>query len=161
MSQTKVSRDVTINGEKFALLVETEHQGIAVSTAVHRQQHEHRQGGVRFVRQGTREELGHLARGMTEKCAASRVPLDGLKCLAITPNGEPAGSEEKVALLAEHSRVVIQEDAGVIFGPDMGWPEEVLSEVATFPGLLDHLTGLTARVEGESSGRFLCWILRR
>lgn len=143
-SQVKVWRNLAINGETFPLLVETGHDGITVSTAVHRQQHEHRQGGVRFVRRGTHEELGHLARGMTEKCAAARVPLDGLKCMVIAPGGEPAEPKAKAALLAEHFRAVIKEDAGVIFGPDMGCPEEVLSEVASFPGLLVHLTGLTA-----------------
>jgi glutamate dehydrogenase (NAD(P)+) len=148
MTQVKVFRDVKLNGDVFPLVVETRHGGVTACTAVHRQQFGQRQGGVRFVRAGSIQELGHLARGMTEKCAASGLQVDGLKCLVICPDGEPEGADEKASILSEHIRAVIAEDVGAVFGPDMGCPEEVLSRVAEQGGLLSHVTGLTAEWGG-------------
>ena len=148
MAQVQVLRDVEINGDKFPLLVETKHARVTALTAIHRQRFKQRQGGVRFVREGSLEELGHLARGMTEKCAASGVKVDGLKCLVICPDGEPESLDEKASILAEHIRAVVSEDAGAVFGPDMGCPEAVLSRVAEQRDLLSHLTGLTAEWGG-------------
>lgn len=148
MLEVKVSRNVKINNEEFPLVVETKHGPVIAMTAVHSHRHANRQGGVRFVRQGTHAELGHLARGMSEKCAASGVPLDGLKCLVVCPEGEPETYEEKAAILSAHFLAVISEDNSVIFGPDMGCPEEVLSLVAERSGLLPHVTGLTAEWGG-------------
>ena len=82
MMPARISRNVTIGAEVFPLVVETVHDGATATTAIHRQRFAHRQGGVRFSRAGSLAELGHLASGMTEKCAASGVRLDGLKCLA-------------------------------------------------------------------------------
>jgi len=144
----RVARDQEIGGERFALVVETRHDhGIIARTAVHRQDMARRIGGVRFVVEGDTQELGHLSSTMTLKCLASRLPADGQKSLIICPQGIPKTNHERAAILAEHFRVVIAEDAGVIFGPDMNNPEAVMDLVAQDEDLLDHVTGLS-----ESNG---------
>lgn len=144
MSRTTVLRNVEINRDRFPLLIETEHDGVIARTAIHGQQFKQRQGGVRFVREGSTEELGHLARGMTEKCAAAGIEMDGMKCLVVCPYGEPDSLNQKATILIKHIRSVIEEDPGAVFGPDMGCPELVLSQVAAEQNdLLAHVTGLT------------------
>ncbi|HEY0428597.1 MAG TPA: hypothetical protein VGC76_12520 [Pyrinomonadaceae bacterium] len=140
-----------IKNNTFALLIETLHlQGsVKAITAIHRQKHSERQGGVRFVdRGGNIEELANLTKAMTEKCTASRLPIDALRSIIITPPGKLCDIEEKAAILVEHFRTVIEQDQGAVFGPDMRCAEDVLSRVAEHKDLLPHVTGLTKEIGG-------------
>jgi hypothetical protein len=138
----KVDRDINIGGERFALLVETQHGKITARTAVHAQGFRRRIGGARFVRDGDVAEVGHLASGMTWKCAAAGLPADGEKSVITCPDGIPESIEERAAVLSEHARQVRDVDAGVIFGPDMNNGEDVMSLASEADDLRDHITGL-------------------
>ena len=54
----KVDRDIEIGGERFALLVETQHGSITARTAVHAQGFRRRIGGPFHARQDTGERTG-------------------------------------------------------------------------------------------------------
>lgn len=147
---TTVHRDLEIGEDRFALLVETQHGSITARTAVHRQDFRRRVGGARFVRQGDVAEVGHLAAGMTWKCAAAYIPADGEKSVITCPDGIPATLEERATVLGAHLAAVAELDPGVIFGPDMNNPEAVLDRIAAGKILLDHITGLTEAQGGFS-----------
>jgi len=138
----KIERDIKIGDEHFALLVETQHGTITARTAVHAQGFLRRIGGARFVRQGDVAEVGHLASGMTWKCAAAGLPADGEKSVLSCPDGIPRGVAERAAILGEHARQVRSVDPGVIFGPDMNNGEDVMSLTSEADDLRDHITGL-------------------
>ena len=146
----QVHRDIDIGGESFALLVETRHGSITARTAVHRQGFLRRIGGARFVRKGDVAEVGHLASGMTWKCAAAGLPADGEKSVISCPDGLPATVEQRAEVLAAHARQVRDVDAGVIFGPDMNNGEDVMSLVSEHDDLRDHMTGLSGDHGGLS-----------
>jgi glutamate dehydrogenase (NAD(P)+) len=139
-----------IDGEPFAVVVESEHEGgVIARTAVHRQDFDRRIGGARTVTRGTEEEVGHLSSAMTVKCAAAHLPADGEKSLIAT-RGPLPDRATRIRLLAEHLAVVQQADPGVIFGPDMNNGEPVMDGLARTPGLLDHATGLSDAMGGLS-----------
>ncbi len=144
----QVERDTRIGGERFALLVTTQHGTVTARTAVHAQGFLRRIGGARFVRRGDVAEVGHLASGMTWKCAAAGLPADGEKSVISCPDGIPEGVEERAAILAAHARAVCEVDPGVIFGPDMNNGEDVMSRVSEEPDLRDHMAG----VSGDHGG---------
>jgi glutamate dehydrogenase/leucine dehydrogenase len=146
----KVDRDIEIGGERFALLVATQHGSITARTAVHAQGFRRRIGGARFVRQGDVAEVGHLASGMTWKCAAAGLPADGEKSVITCPDGIPEGIDERAAILGEHARQVREVDPGVIFGPDMNNGEDVMSRASEADDLRDHITGLDPEHGGLS-----------
>lgn len=144
----RIKRDVSIGGERFALVVETEHGSITAITAVHRQQFERRIGGARFVRRGDLTEVAHLSSAMTGKCLAANIPADGQKSIVICPDGLPVSDVEKAAVLKEHIRAVVAVDGGVIFGPDMEVGEGVQDIIASEADLRDHVTGLSTNCGG-------------
>ena len=121
-----IERDCVINGERFALVVETRHEpGVTAWTAVHRQDFDRRIGGARTVVAGHRSEVGYLSAAMTQKCAAAWLPADGEKTLVVT--GAPLPDEStRIRLLREHLAAVVEADPGVIFGPDMNNGEPVM-----------------------------------
>lgn len=149
--ETEIQKDVCINGETFSLFVRSSHRdGIVATTLVHRQDFLRRIGGARFVRMGTVEEVGHLAAGMTQKCRAAGLPMDGQKSVIACPGGLPATYEDRARILREHIEIVVGQDPGVIFGPDMENPEASMDRVAEVPALRDHVTGLSAAFWGLS-----------
>jgi glutamate dehydrogenase (NAD(P)+) len=121
----------------------TQHGDITAITAVHDQNFTHRLGGVRFVQRGSVDEVIHLAAGMAEKCAASRIPVSGQKTLVICPSGVPRSAEARADVLEQHIRAVVDEDDGGIFGPDMACGNDVLDLLATRPVVGSHVTGLS------------------
>jgi glutamate dehydrogenase (NAD(P)+) len=149
--QPRIDRNINIEGEPFALVVTTHHEGPTVArTAIHRQNFERRIGGARFVPRpdGADEdyglaEVGRLSSAMTEKSLAAMIPADGQKSVLVSTREIVEDEERKVRILAEHIRAVAAIDPGVIFGPDMGVPEEIQNRVSHEDGLLDHLTGLS------------------
>ncbi len=145
-----VKRNITIDGERFALVVTTHHDGAAATTAIHRQDFQQHIGGARFVEEtGSLSELGHLSSTMTEKCMAAMIPADGQKTVIVT--GRQSLTEERRAeILIEHVRVVRELDPGIIVGPDMNNPESVQDRAARAEGLLDHFTGLSKAGRGLS-----------
>jgi glutamate dehydrogenase (NAD(P)+) len=154
----QVWRDLWIGGERFALVVQTQHGDAVATTVVHRQEFGRRIGGARFrgwisggapADQGV-AEAADLARTMTEKCAAAMIGADGQKSVIFCPDERLEDEPWKAAVLAEHIRVVAEIDPGVIFGPDMENPESVLDRIAGDPALRDHVTGLSAASEGLS-----------
>ena len=124
-------------------IIQTQHRDITAITAVHDQNFTHRLGGVRFVQRGSVEEVIHLAAGMAEKCAASRVPVSGQKTLVICPSGVPQSAEWRAAILEDHMLSVLSQDDGGIFGPDMACGNDVLDLLATRPVVGAHVTGLS------------------
>jgi len=125
-----IQRNITIDEERFALVVTTHH----VSAEAHdgdsqkRLQATHRRrsvcGGGRWP-----VRSGHLSSTMTEKCMAAMIPADGQKTVIVT--GRHALTEEQRAeILVEHVRVVKELDPGVIVGPDMNNPESVQDRAA-------------------------------
>lgn len=143
----QILRDVETSDHCLAMLVTTEHGDFTAMTAIHQRQNPRRQGGVRFVERGTLDEVARLAVGMTEKCRAAGVPLDGLKGLIVGPVGR-LDTEGRAELLAEHVRQVSQLEPEVVYGPDMGCPEAVLDQVAERHGLGAKVTGLSRRLGG-------------
>lgn len=139
----RIRRGEYIDGEQFALVVETTHGSITAITAVHRQRFERRIGGARYVKEGSLKEVAHLASAMTNKCLLCNIPADGQKTIIICPEGLPATKEEKAEILKEHIRVVASEDGGVIFGPDIEVGEDVQDIIASDADLRDHVTGLS------------------
>jgi glutamate dehydrogenase (NAD(P)+) len=143
--------------EEFALVVISYHPleegGEAVATtAIHRRDFRRHIGGMRIVESKSipsendqLREVGKLARGMTWKCALALIPADGQKTVVAAPDwfAKNADVKRKAQLLAEHCRLVIQEDDGVIFGPDMNVGEDVQDELSGASDLLDHITGLS------------------
>jgi glutamate dehydrogenase (NAD(P)+) len=156
-SDTLIWRDHEINGETFALVVQTRHGGSVATTAVHRQDFPRCIGGVRCVLPAAGggaadglAEVGHLSSTMTEKCMAAMIAADGQKSVVVTTPEVMDDHARKVALLVEHQRIVAGLDAGVIFGPDMAVPEPVQDAIAAHPDLLDHVSGLSSRCRGLS-----------
>lgn len=146
----EIERDHVIGGERFAVVVKTEHDGgVVARTAVHRQDFDRRIGGARTVERGDEAEVGHLSSAMTVKCAAAHLPADGEKSLVVVGGPLPR-HEERVRLLAEHLQEVRRADPGVIFGPDMNNGEAVMDGLARSEGLLDHVTGLSDAEGGIS-----------
>jgi glutamate dehydrogenase/leucine dehydrogenase len=100
-------------------------------------------GGVRFVQRGSVMEAVHLASGMADKCAASRVPIGGQKALIICSSGVPTMPKERADILRRHLERVLAVTTSGVYGPDMNCGSEVLDELATDPALADHVTGLS------------------
>lgn len=123
--------------------ITTQHGDITAITAVHDRIFTDRLGGVRFVQHGSVDEVIHLAAGMAEKCAASRVPVSGQKTLVICPSGVPGSADARADVLEAHIRAVVSEDDGGIFGPDMACGNDVLDLLATRPVVGSHVTGLS------------------
>lgn len=147
--KSTVCKGKVINGDEFALTVETKHGEITATTAIHRQRFSRRIGGVRFVEDGAIEELGHLSAAMTEKNIAAMLPADGQKTLVVCPAGVPLSHSDRATIVRDHVSEVVKVDKGAIFGPDMNCPEEVLDRVVGLrPELLGHLTGLSAALHG-------------
>jgi glutamate dehydrogenase (NAD(P)+) len=144
----KHATDIEVDGVGFRHLITTRHGNITARTAIHRTQLPKRLGGVRFVEHGSVEEVCHLAIGMSQKAAAAKVPIDGLKCLIECPDGVPGSVADRAALVAAHLRVARRIDGDIIFGPDMLAPEAVLSLVAEQPDLANNVTGLNRQHGG-------------
>jgi len=152
-----ILRNHVIDGETFALVVQTRHGDTIATTAIHQQNFERRIGGVRCVlppkNGGARDgltEVGHLSSTMTEKCMAAMIPADGQKSVVVTTPEVMENAGLKVAILAEHERAVVAVDPGVIFGPDMAVPEQIQDALSRQDGLADHVTGLSAQNRGLS-----------
>lgn len=146
-----IERNITIDGEPFALVVTTHHDGAVATTAIHQQDFERRVGGARFVETtGGLSEVGHLSSTMTEKCMAAMIPADGQKTVIVTGTGNYLSEERRAQILVEHVRVVRDLDPGTIVGPDMNNPESVQDRAARAEGMLDHFTGLSEANRGLS-----------
>lgn len=150
-----VERDVTIDGEPFALVVTTYHEGVVATTAIHRHDFERRVGGARFVETVSGlSEVGHLSSTMTEKCMAAMIPADGQKTVIVTGPGNALSEERRAEILVEHVRIVRDLDPGTIVGPDMNNPESVQDRAARSEGMLDHFTGLSEATRGLSIDKY-------
>ncbi|MEO8380580.1 MAG: hypothetical protein ABI779_13015 [Acidobacteriota bacterium] len=150
-----IERNLTIDGEPFALVVTTHHNGVVATTAIHRHDFERRVGGARFVETiGGLSEVGHLSSTMTEKCMAAMIPADGQKTVIATGPGNILSEERRAEILVEHVRVVRELDPGTIVGPDMNNPESVQDRAARAEGMLDHFTGLSEATRGLSIDKF-------
>ena len=148
-------RDIEIDGERFALVVTTHHDGAVATTAVHRNDFARHIGGARFVEEtGGLSEVGHLSSTMTEKCMAAMIPADGQKTVIAVGPLDDVTEERKAEILIEHVRAVKELDAGVIVGPDMNNPESVQDRAARADGLLDHFTGLSETSRGLSIDKY-------
>jgi glutamate dehydrogenase (NAD(P)+) len=146
-----VAPNATINGELFALVVTTYHEGAEATTAIHTHDFERHIGGARFVEEaGGLSEVGHLSSTMTEKCMAAMIPADGQKSVIVTGPGNSLTEERRAEILIEHVRVVRELDPGIIVGPDMNNPESVQDRAARAEGLLDHFSGLSDANRGLS-----------
>jgi glutamate dehydrogenase (NAD(P)+) len=155
--EPRIYRNHDIDGEIFALVVQTRHGDTVATTAIHQQNFARRIGGVRCVlppKNGSASdaltEVGHLSSTMTEKCMAAMIPADGQKSVVVTTPDVMADDDKKVAVLAEHERVVASLDPGVIFGPDMAVPEAIQDALSKQEGLYDHVTGLSSHNRGLS-----------
>lgn len=156
--EPRIDHDIDIEGERFALVVTTEHEGGTVArTAIHKQSFARRIGGARFVPrpEGADDdfglaEVGHLASAMSEKCLAAMIPADGQKSVLVTTEDIVKDEARKVDILAEHIRAVAAVDPGVIFGPDMSVPEAIQNQLSSADDLLDHVTGLSVGFGGLS-----------
>jgi glutamate dehydrogenase/leucine dehydrogenase len=139
----RVIREPEFEGRSITVF-RTEHaNGVVAETAVHGDGLPHSVGGVRMVVAGDRQELRHLAAGMTDKNMAADLPCNGQKSLVVCPGGLPPTQRERAEILADHIRAVRVERPGVIFGPDMNTSEDVLDLIATDPELRNHLAGCT------------------
>lgn len=146
-------RDLVIDGERFALVVQTRHGDAVATTAIHRQRFERRIGGVRLRERKddaveNLSEVGHLSSTMTDKCLAASIAADGQKTVVVT--APDVDFERTIAILTEHEQEVVRQDPGVIFGPDIGLTEEVQDRLSHQPGLADHVTGLSESNGGVS-----------
>jgi glutamate dehydrogenase/leucine dehydrogenase len=140
--------DVWIAGARAHRVYSSHLDNATLITVVHKNDFPHKLGGTRVVTRGTVEEAFHLARGMSEKCLVCQVPLDGLKTLIIVPDEVPR-KEIVASLLARHMRNCIQDDPGLIFGPDMGTPENVMVEtLGLLGGSFENITGLSREMGG-------------
>lgn len=147
-NEPQIRRGDYIDGEQFALVVETKHGPITAITAVHRRQFEQSIGGARLVVEGSSTEVAHLSRAMTDKCLLCNIPADGQKTIVVCPEGLPATKEEKAEILIEHIKAVVAVDDGVIFGPDIKVGEDVQDIIASEIGLRNHVTGLSTNCGG-------------
>ncbi|MBI3792326.1 MAG: Glu/Leu/Phe/Val dehydrogenase [Gemmatimonadetes bacterium] len=139
-----------------ATIVRTVHSGVVGLTAAVPAPFARRLGGVRFVQRGSVEEAVHLAQGMADKCAASRVPLGGQKALIICEAGVSADPAVRADMLAAHIRATLALEARGLYGPDMGCGSEVLDRLAGQPPFADHVTGLSESCFGvDINGRAL------
>jgi glutamate dehydrogenase/leucine dehydrogenase len=146
-----IERNRSIDGERFALVVTTHHDGAVATTAIHRQDFQRHIGGARFVEEtGGLSEVGHLASTMTEKCMAAMIPADGQKTVIVAGPLNSFTDERRADILVEHVRVVKEMDPGIIVGPDMNNPVSVEDLAAQAEGLLDHFTGLSEAFRGLS-----------
>jgi glutamate dehydrogenase (NAD(P)+) len=144
-------RNIEIDGELFALVVTTHHNGAVATTAIHRNDFPRHIGGARFVEEALGlSQVGHLSSTMTEKCMAAMIPADGQKTVIVVGPIESVSEERRAEILIEHVRVVKGFDAGIIVGPDMNNPESVQDRAARADGLLDHFTGLSESNRGLS-----------
>ena len=104
----EVDHDVTISGEIFDIVFRTRHAGgVQAITAVHDASLPATIGGIRFVPKGTLEEVGHLARAMTPKNAAARLPAGGQKTIIICRGGISESFSERADIVAEHAQKVV------------------------------------------------------
>lgn len=150
-----IDHEVTIDGERFALVVTTHHDGAVATTAIHRNDFRRRIGGARFVETARGlAEVGHLSSTMTEKCMAAMIPADGQKTVIVTGTGVTLSEERRAKILVEHVRVVRELDPGTIVGPDMNNPEAVQDRAARAEGMLDHFTGLSEASRGLSIDKY-------
>jgi glutamate dehydrogenase (NAD(P)+) len=150
-----VTRNIDIDGERFALVVTTRHGGAVATTAVHRNDFPRHIGGARFVEEtGGLSEVGHLSSTMTEKCMAAMIPADGQKTVIVVGPVGKVSEERRAEILIEHVRAVKELDPGVIVGPDMNNPESVQDRAARADGLLDHFTGLSEVNRGLSIDKY-------
>ena len=138
-----VDPNMTVNGDRFALVVRSQIDAVTAITAIHRQDFSRRIGGARFVENGSLAEVAHLASAMTDKCLAAKLPMDGEKTIIICPDGIPQSIEARATILRQHILDLVQADPGAIIGPDMANPQEVLDIISTDPVLRDHVTGLS------------------
>jgi glutamate dehydrogenase (NAD(P)+) len=146
-----IERNITIDGEPFALVVTTHHDGAVATTAIHQHDFQRRVGGARFVETARGlSEVGHLSSTMTEKCMAAMIPADGQKTVIVTGPGKLPTEERRAEILVEHVQVVRKLDPGTIVGPDMNNPESVQDLAARAEGMLDHFTGLSEANRGLS-----------
>jgi len=130
------------------VLIETIHPQHRAFTAIYKKNYERSIGGVRMVTNGTPREAARLARGMAEKCALNSLPVNGQKCLVICSNQVPENARERASIIDYHLNIVKKIEPGVIFGPDMGTPEEIMDLVADEFGHLDNVTGLSKKLGG-------------
>ncbi len=142
--------DHEIDGERFALLVVTEHDGALAMTAIHSTEFGPSIGGARFVRSGDVSEVGHLSKAMTEKCMAANIPAGGQKSVIEAPAEVIASETRKAHVLGRHVAAVVKHAPHAIFGPDMNTPESVMDLIAADPDLRDHVTGLSEKQNGLS-----------
>jgi glutamate dehydrogenase (NAD(P)+) len=148
-------RNLDIDGERFALVVTTHHDGAVATTAVHRNDFPRHIGGARFVEEtGGLSEVGHLSSTMTEKCMAAMIPADGQKTVIVVGPVDDVSEERRAEILIEHVRAIKELDPGVIVGPDMNNPESVQDRAARADGLLDHFTGLSEVNRGLSIDKY-------
>ncbi len=138
-----VRRGVVVDGEPFALVVESTLDWYVATTAIHRQEFQWHLGGARFVEDGDFSEVAHLAQAMSEKCLAAMIPGDGQKSIIRCPGGVPTSTADRAAILAAHIRDVIRVAPGSVFGPDMNNPEAVVDLVGEAPDLRQHVTGMS------------------
>lgn len=146
-----VERNVIIDphdGEVFALVVRTGHDGIEATTAIHRQDFSRRIGGARFVKKASRVEVGRLASTMTKKCLAAMIPADGQKSVIVTGETPLNTPQDHAKILIEHAEFLREYDPGIIIGPDMDNAEPVQDLAARANGLFDYFTGLSEEMGG-------------
>src|SRR4051812_49531034 len=94
-NEPDIKHETEIDGEQFALVVTTHHDGAVATTAVHRNDFPRHIGGARFVEEtGGLSEVGHLSSTMTEKCMAAMIPADGQKTVIVVGPVDD-GSEER------------------------------------------------------------------
>lgn len=139
----KVYKNFVTGEVSCEVLIETIHSQHRAFTAIYKKNYERSMGGVRMVTNGTAQEAARLARGMAEKCALNSIPANGQKCLIICSNQIPEDAMERASIVDYHLNIVKKIEPGVIFGPDMGTPEEIMDLVADKFNHLDNVTGLS------------------
>lgn len=141
-------KNVDIAGENAYLVMTTEMRDSILTTVVHKNEFANKLGGTRFVKTGSIEEAYYLARGMSDKCLACSIPLDGLKTLVVSPGGTLSDGE-KAFLLSTHILNCNEIQDGLIFGPDMGSPETVMDKtLELLHWSYDNITGLSKKFGG-------------
>jgi len=144
----KIEKEVSIAGEYAYLVMTTEISNIKFITVVHKNEFSNKLGGTRFVTKGSVEEAFYLAKGMSEKCLACSIPVDGLKTLIIAPRGIPS-ENDRARLLSKHISKCVEVESCLIFGPDMGSPESVMDRTFEYLGRkYSNITGLSQKFGG-------------
>ena len=148
-----VHSNFEIQGRRFAKYFRTEHGDAVAHTAVHTIFDGHSIGGSRFVLEGALAELGHLSAAMTYKCRRARIDAGGQKSLIVCEGDRLPSPGRRADILTDHAVFVVERYPGAIFGPDMNAGEDVMDCVASRPGLLRHVTGLSERRGGLAIDR--------